>query len=293
MTKIAHTAKLEIGYEEYGQTDGSPLILLHGWPDSPRTWDSIVPTLCEAGYHCFVPFLRGFGPTRFVNNSEIKSGQATALASDLIEFADALNLGSFCAVGHDWGAFACYLAAAYWPGRIQKLIALSVPYGVNNPTKTPGLMQTKAFWYQWLFQTKQGHQMLEQDRMNFCRFIWETWMPGQQVSERDFEAASTAWKNPDWITITLHYYRNRWGSANDDPAYHDLETIRLNPRTIRTPTLLIHGEVDPCILAATTDGRDQLFSGRYRRELLPGVGHFPQRERPEKVRPMMTDFLKS
>ncbi len=293
MIQIAHTAKLEIGYEEYGQTDGQPLILLHGWPDSPSTWDNILPELCKAGFHCFVPFLRGFGHTRFLKSSEIRSGQATALASDLIEFADALELDSFCAAGHDLGAFACYLAAANWPGRIQKLIALSVPYGINIPARLPGLMQTKAFWYQWLFQTKQGQQMLEQDRIGFCRFIWETWMPGQQVENHAFEAASTAWQNSDWIAITLHYYRNRWGTATDDPAYKDLESIRLNPPVLKTPTLLIHGVEDPCILVETTDDRDRFFSGGYQREVLAGVGHFPQREHPEKVKSMMVDFLKS
>lgn len=292
-TKFARTAKLEIAYEEYGQTSGHPLILLHGWPDSPRTWDSIVPALCEAGYHCFAPFLRGFGPTRFLSSSEMRSGQATAVTSDLIEFADTLGLNSFSVAGHDLGAFAGYLAAANWPDRLQRLITLSVPYGINVPTQLPGFRQTKAFWYQWLFQTRQGQQMLEQDRTGFCRFIWESWMPGQEVENQGFEAVSTAWENPDWIAITLHYYRNRWGATTDDPAYSDLEATRLSPPTIETPTLLIHGAEDPCILAETTNNKEHFFSGGYRRELLPGVSHFPQREQPEKVKSLMIDFLGS
>lgn len=289
--QIAHTARLEIAYEEYGQANGSPLVLLHGWPDSPRTWDSIIPALIDAGYRCFVPFLRGFGPTRFSNSSTMKSGQSTALASDLIEFANTLKLDSFYVAGHDWGAFACYLAAANWPNRIKKLIAVSVPYGINTPTKPPGLLQTKAFWYQWLFQTKQGRQMLTQDRNGFCRFIWETWMPRHQFDKQDFEAAASAWQNPDWIAITLHYYRNRWGAATDDPAYKDLEAIRLKPPIIRIPTLLIHGAEDPCILQKTTDGKEPFFSEDYQRQLLPRVGHFPQRESPQIVQSMMINFF--
>nr|WP_273429913.1 alpha/beta hydrolase [Marinobacter sp.] len=280
-----------MSYEEFGPTGGHPLILLHGWPDSPRTWDKIRQGLCEDGFHCFAPYLRGFGQTCFLSSNEIRSGQSTALASDLIEFSNALGLESFSVAGHDWGAFASYLAAANWPDRIQRLVALSVPYGINNPSITPGLEQARAFWYQWLFQTEQGQQTLAQDPSAFCRFIWDAWMTTQQIDERDFEEASSAWQNPDWIAITLHYYRNRWGTAKDDPAYDDLEGIRLNPPPICAPTLLIHGSDDPCILAGTTDNRDRFFSGDYRRELLPGVGHFPQRESPETVCALMTSFL--
>lgn len=290
--KFVQTSKLVISYEEHGPLGGHPLILLHGWPDSPRTWDAVLPDLCNAGFHCYVPTLRGFGQTRFLSDAIPRSGQATALATDLIDFADAVGLTTFCAAGHDWGAFACYLAAARWPARIEKLVAISVPYGINTPSQTPSLPQTRAFWYQWLFQTPQGKQMLEEDRGAFCRFIWETWMPGQPVPQEAFEAAAPAWENPDWISVTLHYYRNRWGAAIDDPDYAQFETFRLSPPCIAAPTLLIHGESDPCILASTTENKDHFFSGNYIRQLLSGVGHFPQREKPALVGSLITNYLK-
>lgn len=290
-SKFVQTSKLRIAYEERGPLDGYPVILLHGWPDSPRTWDAIVPGLCKDGFHCYLPTLRGFGETRFLTDSIPRSGQATALATDLIEFADALGLETFYAAGHDWGAFACYLAAARWPARIKKLVAISVPYGINTPSKTPTLPQTKAFWYQWLFQTPQGRQLLEEDRSAFCQFIWESWMVAQTPTPGAVAAAASDWENPDWVDVTLHYYRNRWGTAIDDPDYEPFEAIRLSPPTIAADTLLIHGEADPCILPSTTEGRDHFFSNRYTRELLPGVGHFPQRESPDKVEAMIREFL--
>lgn len=291
MTKLLQTSKLEVAYQESGDADGKPLILLHGWPDSPHGWDAVVAGLCDRGFRCFLPCLRGFGETRFLSSAEPRSGQATALASDVLEFADALGLDSFDLAGHDWGAFAAYLAAVIAPGRVRKLVTLSVPYGINTPHQPPPLMQARAFWYQWLFQTPQGRQMLEHDRTAFCRFIWQTWMPDNPIDETAFEQASIAWQNPDWVNVTLHYYRNRWGSAIEDPAYEHLEAIRHHPPVIDTPTVLIHGANDPCILAATTDDRDAFFSGGYKRILLPGVGHFPQRERPQQVQAIMLDFL--
>lgn len=282
-TRTIRTPVLEVAYEESGPVDGTPILLLHGWPDSVRTWDGVVPALVEAGYRCFVPYLRGYGPTRFLAGTTRRSGQATALAQDVIDFADALGLERFTLVGHDWGAFAAYLVAAVWPRRVQRLVALSVGYGINNPNTLPAPAQARCFWYQWLFQTQQGALTLEQDRRGFCRYIWESWMPTWTFDERAFEQAAPAWDNADWIAVTLHYYRHRWGNVLGDPRHDALEVNRVLPPSITVPTRLLHGADDGCILPATVQGKEHHFFSTYECRIIPGVGHFPQRERPEAV----------
>ena len=277
------TNVLDIAYEEAGPTAGATIILVHGWPDSVRTWDSVVPVLVDAGYRCLMPYLRGCGPTRFLGSSTRRSGQATALAQDLKDFVDALQLKQFVLVGHDWGAFASYLFAANWPEQVQRLIVLSVGYGINNPNHLPALPQTQAFWYQWFFQTQQAPLALERDRRAFCQFIWQQWMAPGHFDQQQFEATVSAWDNPDWVAVTLHYYRHRWGNVLGDPQYDTLEVSRLLPPPIRVPTCLIHGAQDGCILPATTEGKEGLFTAGYERRLLPNVGHFPQREQPATV----------
>jgi pimeloyl-ACP methyl ester carboxylesterase len=282
-TKTVRTPVLEIAYEENGPADGPPIVLLHGWPDSVRTWDAVVPALVKAGYRCFVPHLRGFGATRFLDRSTSRSGQATALAQDVIDFADGIGLDRFTLVGHDWGAFAAYLVAANWPLQLKRLVVMSVGYGINIPNRVPALPQAKCFWYQWLFQTEQARLALERDRHEFCRFIWETWMSRGKFEERAFEEAAPAWDNPDWIAVTLHYYRHRWGNALGEPRYDALEISRLMPPNITVPTRLLHGAEDGCVLPETSEEKERFFTGGYERRVIPNVGHFPQREQPETV----------
>lgn len=282
-TRTVRTPVLEIAYEESGPGDGVPIVLLHGWPDSVRTWDAVIPALVDAGYRCLAPYLRGFGATRFLDRSTRRSGQATALAQDVVDFADGIGLDRFTLVGHDWGAFAAYLVAANWPQRVKRLAVISVGYGINTPNRIPALPQARCFWYQWLFQTRQGQLILEHDRRKFCRFIWETWMPTWTFDERAFEETAPAWDNPDWIAVTLHYYRHRWGNVLGDPRYDALEKSRLFPPNITVPTRLLHGTEDGCLLLATSDGKERYFQGGYDRRVIASVGHFPQREQPVTV----------
>jgi len=277
------TDMLEIAYEESGPGDGETIVLLHGWPDSVRTWDAVIPALVDAGYRCVTPYLRGFGTTRFLDGAARRSGQATALTQDVKDFVDALGLESVTLVGHDWGAFATYLFAAHWPERVRRIVPLSVGYGINNPNSLPALPQTQAFWYQWFFQTQQAPLALEHNRRSFCRHIWKRWLAPGNFDQRQFDAAAPAWDNPDWVAITLHYYRHRWGNVLGDPQYDALEVSRLLPPKIRVPTRLIHGGIDACILPATTEGKESLFCNGYERLVLPDVGHFPQREAPDAV----------
>ena len=240
-------------------------------------------TLAEAGYRTLVPYLRGFGGTRFLDEDAPRSGQLTALGQDVIEFVDALGLGSFTLVGHDWGARAAYVAAALLPERVRGLVAISVGYGTNDPRQELSFEQARAYWYQWYFGLDRGREALEADRRALCRELWETWSPGWRFDEREFEATASSFDNQDFVEVAIHSYRHRWGNAPGDPYHEDLEARLSEPPPISVPTTVLHGEDDGATLPETSAGKEHFFTGPYERLVLPGVGHFVQRERPEAV----------
>ena len=212
----------------------------------------------------------------------------TAIAQDAKDFADALGLEQFTLVGHDWGGRAGYLFAANWPERLERLVVLSVGYGggVNQPISP---MQRKAYWYQWFFGTEQARYTLEEDRNELCRFLWETWGPAQHFDEAEFAAESQAWLNPDWVDITLHSYRFRWGRALPDPRYDALEARQLLTPPITVPTIVLHGAEDGAALVGGSENQKHLFTAGYKREVLPGVGHPIQLEQPQAVIKVLTE----
>ena len=280
--KTLQTPLLDIGYLEDGPADGKPILLLHGWPYDAHVWDAVAGLLAEQGRHTYAPYLRGFGPTKFLDDKTRRSGQMTAIAQDAKDFADALGLEKFTLVGHDWGGRAGYLFAANWPERLERLIAVSVPYG-GSPNQPLSPAQRKAYWYQWFFGTEQARYALEEDRYSICRYLWETWGPAQHFDESKFNAASAAWNNPDWVEITLHSYRFRWGRALPDPRYDALEASQMRTPPIAVPTILLYGEEDGAVLPPSTEGKDSLFTAGYKRVVLPGVGHSVPLEQPDAV----------
>ena len=278
------TPVLRLAYEETGPKTGEPLLLVHGWPDSPRTWDKVLPSLHEAGYKTIAPYLRGYGPSTFrkpiLGRRPRRTGQPVAFARDIIDLADRLRLERFQFVGHDWGARTGYALAALYPDRLKSLVAISVPFeaGKAVPPKFP---QARAFWYQWLLCTKPGEEKFRKDSVAFGRAQWDVWSPRGWYPSSEFEEAAKSWKGDDFQEVVLHGYRSRWGHAELDPKYAALQARFESALTLRTPTLLLHGLEDHCELTETTDGAERYFTNGYRRLLLEGVGHFPQRENPE------------
>ena len=287
----ARTPVLDIAYEVSGPADGSPVLLLHGWPDDVRTWDRMLPALHTAGQRTFVPWLRGFGGTRFLDSRTMRSGQLTALGQDVLDFIDSIGLRSLAVVGHDWGARAAYIASCLAPERVTHCVALSVGWGTNNPDQVLSLRQTQNYWYHWYMALDRGEQLVRNDRRAFTRYIWTIWNPNWPISDTEFEETARAFENPDWADVVLHSYRVRWGLAPVDPAYEPLEArLRTDP-SISVPTLVIHGGGDPCNDPSTSEGKEKFFVGLYRRVVLDGVGHFPQREHPEGVCKALLPFL--
>ncbi len=287
-----NTERLRIGYREHGVPDGEPLVLLHGWPDDIHTWDQLVPALASVGYRVIVPFLRGAGETRFLDPHTPRSGQLSALAQDLLDLADALRLPPFTVIGHDWGARAAYNAALLAPQRVRRCIALSVGWGTNDATQALSLEQARNYWYHWYMATERGADAVRKERRELACLLWQTWAPDWQFTQAEFRSTAHSFDNPDWPAVTLHSYRHRWGFVAGDPYYAQQEAALRQNSVIGVPTLLLHGEQDGANGVATSAHKEHLFSGPYTRLVLPGAGHFPQREQPEVVAGHIMNWLR-
>jgi len=205
------TSKLEVGYLEWNPQGRRVAILLHGWPDSPETWNAVAPAIAAEGFRVLAPALRGYGPTRFLDAGAFRSGELAALGRDLLEFIDALAIGKPALVGHDWGARAAANACGLRAGVASHLVMVSVGYGTNDPaTWTLSYDQAHRYWYHWFMATSLGEKAVENDRRAFTRYMWEAWGPSGWVTDAAFDEAARAFDNPDWAAVTLHSYRSRW-----------------------------------------------------------------------------------
>jgi pimeloyl-ACP methyl ester carboxylesterase len=280
--RIATTPVLHVAYLERGPRDGTPVLLVHGFPDDARTWDRLATALAADGYRTIAPFVRGFGPTRFVDGAE-RTGEVAALARDVLALADALGIERFHYVGHDWGARAGYAAAALAPNRFRSLTALAVAYGTNHASQTMPIHQTRAYWYQWYFATPRGEAELATNARAFCRALWSYWSPNWRFSDAEYDATATAFDNPDFLAVVLSSYRQRWGFALGAAAYAGDRALLECVPPLAVPALALMGRDDGATLPSSAHGKEALFTGPYRAEVLDDSGHFVQREQPDAV----------
>ncbi|MFM2061880.1 MAG: hypothetical protein RLZZ507_1550 [Cyanobacteriota bacterium] len=283
MIEYIKTSRLNIAYHSYGDINKPTIILLHGWPDDPLTWSQIIPVLVEANYHCITPYLRGFGFTHFLDYQTPRSGQLAALAQDILEFIEGLNIGKIHVVGHDWGARIGYNIAALRPDLLHTLTALSVGYGTNNPQQNISFFQIQQYWYQWFFATERGRKTLTTDRRDLIKYMWKLWCPHWNFSDDEFLETAKSFDNPDWVDITIDSYRNRWGFSANDPEYEKIHQKLMTSPKINVPTTVLHGGADGATLPETSDNKEEFFLKDYQRFVIPEVGHFIQREAPQKV----------
>jgi pimeloyl-ACP methyl ester carboxylesterase len=279
------TRTLEIWYEAHGNPGGTPVVLLHGFPDDARAFDDVAPALAAAGCRVLVPYLRGYGPTRFLDSNELRMAQQAAIGQDLLEFMTALRLAPAALAGYDWGGRAACISAILAPERVRALVTIG-GYNVQNtvtPAPPASAKAERSYWYQWYFNTERGRQGLEQNRRDICRLLWQEWSPTWRFEPAAFERTAPSFDNPDFVAVVIHSYRHRHGNAPGDPRLDAIER-RLAPRpAITVPTMILHGAEDTVGPPRRSEGDLSRFPAGIERRVVPGVGHFMPREEPTAV----------
>jgi pimeloyl-ACP methyl ester carboxylesterase len=287
------TAALEIAYEDSGPPDGPAVLLMHGFPYDPRAYDDMVMPLVAAGCRAIVPYLRGFGPTRFLTSDTPRSGQQAALGNDLKDLMDALGLPSAALVGYDWGGRACCVAAALWPERVRCLVSV----GGYNIQDIAGAVrplppeQEHRFWYQYYFHTERGRAGLTVNRRELCRLLWRLWSPNWTFDAATFERSAASFDNPDFVDVVIQSYRHRYGYAPGDPALEEIERKLAAQPPISVPTIVLHGEGDGVAPVETSRRQARMFTGPYRHRTIPAAGHNLPQEAPGVVTEAVLDLL--
>lgn len=283
--KAARTRLLQIAYEEWGPPNGYPIILLHGFPDDVHAWDHVAPALVEDGYRVLVPYLRGFGPTRFLDPSTPRVGQQAALGQDVLDLMDALALRKVALAGFDWGCTAACVASILQSERVAVLLAIH-GYGVGD-TMTPEppapAVEERECWYHWYFQTERGRRGLEANRRDICLLLWKSWSPNWTFDKETFERTATSFDNPDFVSVVIHAYRHSHGNAPGDPSLAEVERQLATLPPITVPSMVLHGAEDTVHPLHRSEPHMRLFPEGTKRVSVPDAGHFVSRERPEAV----------
>ena len=274
---------LSVGYAEAGPIDGPPVVLLHGWPYDIHSYVDVAPLLASAGYRVIVPYLRGYGTTRFLSSDTPRNGQQSALAADTVALMDALTIDKAIVAGFDWGARSANIVAALWPGRCKAMVSVSgYLIGSREANKLP--LPPKAeleWWYQYYFATDRGRAGYDKYRYDFAKLIWQTASPKWRFDDATFDRTAKAFDNPDHVSLVIHNYRWRLGLAEGESKYDDLERQLAAGPAITVPTITLEGDAngaphpDPGSYA-------KKFSGKYTHRLLNGgIGHNLPQEAPQ------------
>ena len=231
------------------------------------------------------PWLRGYGPTRFLDAATPRSGQQAALGADLLAFMDALDLGSAVLVGYDWGGRAACIVAALWPERCRGLVTVG-GYNIQHIAtagRPAAVSEEHRYWYQWYFNTGRGRSGLEQNRREICRFLWQSWSPAWSFDDATFDQTAASFDNPDFVDVIIHSYRHRYGTAVGDPALEWIEQRLAQLPPIVVPTVVLHGGADT--VTPPTPGEEDAarFLGLFERHVVPNAGHLLPREAPDAV----------
>src|SRR5580658_8838569 len=274
--RTIQTPGLDIAYEDRGT--GFPIILLHGFPDDVRAWDEVAPPLVKAGYRVLVPYLRGYGPTRFRDPAAPRMGEQAAIGQDLIDFASALELPRFAVAGYDWGGRAACIAAALHPDRVRAAVLIG-GYAIQNTLAAPQPASPeaeRALWYQWYFMTERGRAGLAANRRSLCRLLWETWSPGWHFTDETYNRTAVSFDNPDFVDVVIHSYRHRIGNAPGEARFQAMEQELARRPKIEAPTIVMFGANDGIARPAadSSPGERASFPSLVAHRVIAGAGHF-------------------
>jgi pimeloyl-ACP methyl ester carboxylesterase len=285
---------LNVGYAEAGPQNGPVVILLHGWPYDIYSFAEVTPLLVSAGYRVIVPYLRGYGSTRFLSADTLRNGQQSVVALDIIALMDALKIDKAIFGGFDWGARTVNIIAALWPERCKAMVSVS-GYLIGSPEANHAPLPPKAelaWWYQYYFATERGYAGYEANRHDFNKLIWHTASPKWNFDDATYERSAESFNNPDHVAVVIHNYRWRLGLAKGEPQYDDLEKRLAAAPVIPVPTITLEGDAngaahpDPAAYA-------KKFSGRYaHRNIGGGVGHNLPQEAPKAFADAVIDVAR-
>jgi len=285
---------LSIAYYDAGPVDGPVVMLMHGFPYDIHSFVDVAPLLAAQGCRVIVPYLRGYGPTRFRDTATPRSGEQAAVGADLIALIDALGVPRAVFAGYDWGGRAACVGAALWPGRCTGLVSVN-SYLIQDIARAmvPAKPEREVpLWYQYYFQLERGRAGLAANRREIARILWQQWSPNWHFDDATFARSAVAFDNPDYVDVVIHSYRHRFGLADGDPRYADLQRRLAALPAITVPTITLDGASDG--VAPATDGTSTAakFTGPRTHRIIPRAGHNLPQEAPEAFAAAVMELIK-
>ena len=289
------TDVLNIAYYEAGPATGPEVILLHGFPYDIHTYADVAPILAAKGCRVIVPYLRGYGETRFRDKATPRSGEQAALGADVIALLDAFGIKRAVFAGHNWGGRAATVAAALWPDRCAGLVTVN-SYLIQDLSRAmvPAPPENEeAMWYEYYFQLERGRAGLAANRRKIARMLWEEWSPDWDFDDATFDRSAGALDNPDFVDVAIHSYRHRFGNADGDPRYAELEKRLAAMPPITLPAVTLDGDSDGVIAAGDGSASAAEFAARRIHRVVKGAGHNIPQEAPEAFAAAVMELVKA
>ena len=292
--RFVQTPMLNIGYEEHGDASGFPIILLHGFPYDIRSFDGVIAPLVEAGHRVIVPYLRGYGPTSFLDPDAPRMAEQAAIGQDVVDLAGALGINRMALAGFDWGLRAGCITSILHPEMVAGFVAMggySVQNTVQKEQPAPAFREARM-WYQWYFNTEQGRVGLEENRRDIIRYLWETWAPTWDYTDEAFNLSAPSFDNPDFVDIVLHSYRHRHMNAPGEDRFIEVELNLAKGPPVTVPSIVLRG-ADSGLGAPSQDpsADERNFTQLVARRIVSGAGHALPVQRPDAVSAALLELL--